>query len=107
MAIPRAPLHLREETRRWWRSVVKEWDLETHEQMLLTAAAETWDRVQEAREAIDADGMTYVDRFGQPKPRPEVSIERLQKLAFARLMKTLDLDVAPPAAPRRKHPRRH
>ena len=101
--IPLAPKHLRKDTRTWWRSVVREWELQDHEQMLLTSAAETWDRIQECREVLDEEGVTYTDRFGQPKPRPEVSMERLQKLAFAKLIKALDLvDAEPPPAPRRR-----
>lgn len=108
MGLPRAPQHLSEPARRWWRSVVRDYDLESHELQLLTAAAECLDRVEECRAIIDKEGLTYVDRFGQPKPRPEISIERLQRLAFARLVKSLDLDGdVPPPPSRRKHPRRH
>ena len=63
-ALPRAPQHLSTQARAWWRSVVKDWDLEEHERLVLTAAAETWDRIQR-REVIDEEGMTYVDRFGR------------------------------------------
>ena len=35
--------------------------------MLLRAAAEAWDELQAAREAIARDGMTYTDRFGAPR----------------------------------------
>lgn len=105
-ALPLAPKHLRPETRRWWRSIVRDWNLESHERALLTAAAETWDRIQEARELIDEQGITVVDRFGQAKPHPALSVERLSRLAFARLVKALALDIEPPPAPR-KHPRRH
>jgi P27 family predicted phage terminase small subunit len=105
--IPRAPGHLRPETRKWWRAVASEWDLSGAELMLLTAAAETWDRITEAREIIDAHGLTFDDRFGQPKARPEVAMERLQRLAFSQLIKRLGLEdeVEPPPTSRR--PRRH
>jgi P27 family predicted phage terminase small subunit len=106
-SIPRAPGHLRPETRKWWRQVASEWELTGAELMLLTAAAETWDRVTEAREIIDTHGLTFEDRFGQPRARPEVAMERLQRLAFATLIKKLGLEEVEPPAPTNRRPRRH
>lgn len=94
---PRAPRHLRPATRRWWSSVVAEYELEPHHVRLLTAAAEAWDRYQAARVVIDRDGVSYIDRFNAPRARPEVAVERDARLAFARLLRELALDVEPPA----------
>jgi phage terminase small subunit len=86
----RAPTYLEPQTRRWWRSVVRDWGLEESEQMLLSAAGACWDRITKARKVVDELGMVYQDRFGQPKARPEVSIERLEKIAFIwRILKNL------------------
>jgi phage terminase small subunit len=60
-------------------------------------AAESWDRCQQARQAIQKHGLTFDDRFGTPKARPEVAIERDSRLAFARLLRELALDVSEPA----------
>jgi hypothetical protein len=95
------PHHLRPATAAWWRSVNDDFDLDPHHVRLLTLAAEAWDRGQQAREIIDRDGMTYLDRFGCPKPRPEVAIERDSRIGFARLLRELALDgVDAPEAPR-------
>jgi hypothetical protein len=64
---------------------------------LLTLAGESWDRGQQAREIVDRDGMTFDDRFGQPKPRPEIAIERDSRIGFARLLRELALDIDAPA----------
>ncbi len=102
----RAPGHLARPTRAWWRSVVADYILEEHHVRILTLAAETWDRGQQARAALDELGLTYLDRFGQPHARPEVAIERDSRVAFAKLVRELDLDVEPPKeAPR--PPRRY
>lgn len=100
MTDPKAPRHLQAATRRWWRSVVEDYQLEEHHVRLLTLAGEAWDRCQEARRALARHGMTYTDRFGAPKARPEVAIERDARTGFARLLRELDLDVDPPAAER-------
>jgi len=91
-----APKELSKATAMWWRSVVEDFELEPHHIRLLTLAAQSWDRTQQAREAIAKHGMTYSDRFGQPRQRPEVAIERDSRIAFARLIRELDLDVAAP-----------
>ena len=87
-----APVHLRNDTATWWEQVVNGYELEPHHVRLLTLAAETWDRCQQAREAIDKHGMTFSDRFDQPRPRPEVAVERDSRIAFARLLRELALD---------------
>ncbi len=92
----KAPKHLKSTTRRWFEGVLEEYELEPHHIRLLTLAGEAWDRCNQAREIIDREGMTYLDRFEAPKARPEIAIERDSRLAFARLIRELDLDVSPP-----------
>jgi phage terminase small subunit len=94
---PKAPAHLRTATARWWRSVLDDFALEDHHVRLLTLAATAWDRAEQAREAIDALGPTFSDRFGQPKSRPEIAVERDSMVTFCRVLRELDLDVDPPA----------
>lgn len=94
---PVAPDHLQPATAAWWLSVVTSWELDEHHVRLLTAAAECWDRLQAARAVIDKRGLVFKDRFGQPKARPEVAIERDARIGFARLLRELDLDVDTPA----------
>jgi hypothetical protein len=92
MATSTPPRHLRAATKRWFADVCAGYE----HVKLLTAAAESWDRLQEAREAIAKFGLTFNDRFGNPRARPEVGIERDAKIAFARLVRELRLDVGPP-----------
>jgi phage terminase small subunit len=92
----KAPRHLQPATRRWWLNVVGGYELEEHHERVLTMAGEAWDRKEAAREAIVKEGLTYVDRFGSPKPRPEVAIQRDAEIVFARLLRELKLDIDPP-----------
>ena len=97
----KAPAHLRPETAAWFRSVVKEFVLESHHVRLLTLAATAWDRAEEAREAIAEHGLTFGDRWGGVHPRPEIAIEVSSRTGFARCLRELQLDnVSPPESPR-------
>ena len=95
-ARPQAPAHLASATAAWWRDVVATWDLDAHHVRLLTLAAEAFDRAVQAREILNKRGLTFMDRFRQPKPRPELAVERDSRIAFARLLRELDLDVSEP-----------
>jgi P27 family predicted phage terminase small subunit len=90
------PKHLRAATRRWFAAVVADYDLQAHHVRLLTLACQAWDRAEQAREILDRDGLTFADKAGNPRARPEVAIERDSRLAFARLLRELALDVEAP-----------
>src|SRR5688500_15360653 len=94
---PKPPAHLREATQSWWRTVVAEYDLEQHHLRLLQLAAEAWDRAEQAREILAREGLTYRDRSTAPPARPDIAIERDSRIAFARLLRDLALDVESPA----------
>ncbi len=99
-AAGRAPAHLEPATKTWWLSVVATFYLEPHHVRLLTLPGQAWDRGEQARLALKLNGLTYLDRAGLPRARPEVAIERDSRLAFARLIRELGLDVDAPEAPR-------
>jgi hypothetical protein len=92
----KAPSHLKPATRRWWLAVNQEYQLEEHHERLLTLAGEAWDRGAAARAAIDKLGIVFVDRFGSPRVRPEVAVERDSRLGFCRILRELRLDIQPP-----------
>jgi phage terminase small subunit len=98
--LPAPPKHLAAETRRWFAEVCAAYELEEHQVRLLVLAGEAWDRCVEARIAINTHGLTFVDRFGSPHARPEISIERDSRIGFARLLRELNLEVSPPHEPR-------
>lgn len=97
---PAAPEHLRPATRNWFDSVVAGFALEEHHLRLLTLAAEAFDRSCEAREELAAAGLTFIGPNGVPHAHPAVAIERDARLGFARILRELDLDAAPPPSPR-------
>src|SRR3954454_19378763 len=92
--VPRAPSHLTDSSRRLWRKLIGDYDLADDDAalQLLRLALEAVDRCEQARAALAEHGTTYDDRFGCPKARPELAIERDSRLAAARLFRELALD---------------
>jgi P27 family predicted phage terminase small subunit len=88
----KAPKHLKAATRLWFENVVNEYELESHHLRLLILACEAWDRCEEARKAVGEHGLTFSNRHGEIKLRPEVTVERENRTAFARLLRELNLD---------------
>ena len=101
MHSPTPPAHLALPTARWWADVVDDYQLEGHHLRLLQAACEAWDRAQQAREILAAEGVTFTDDRGNPRAHPAVQIEKDARTAFARLIRELDLDIQAPAAAKR------
>ena len=97
---PKAPAHLKEPTRLWWRNVMREWALEEHHIRVLTLAAEAYDRAIDAQALLARDGLVISGREGGMRPHPAVSIRRDAETSFARLLRELDLDTEPPAGGR-------
>jgi P27 family predicted phage terminase small subunit len=104
MKLPPPPAHLSPSAAQWWTSVVETYVLLPHHLKLLQLAAEAWDRCQQARKEIARDGLTIETASGDIRAHPAVAIERDSRLAVARLVRELDLDVEPPASDRMAPP---
>src|SRR5262245_61994292 len=90
--LPKAPSHLRAATRRWFAEIAAAYDLLPHHVDLLVLAAENRDRCELAREVLAKRGLTYVDKKGALKARPEVQIAKDTAIVFARMIRELRLD---------------
>lgn len=93
---PKTPTDFRPATQQWIKQIREAWDLEEHQKRILLAAAEAWDRHEEARELLARHGLTYKNKHGDIKPHPAVAIERDSRLAFVRCVRELNLDAEPP-----------
>ena len=89
---PSAPDHLSAESVRLFESVTSDYELEPWHIGILTEALQSRDRAEQARRQLDADGLTVEGRFG-PRPHPLLSVERDHRATFARLLKSLGLDI--------------
>jgi P27 family predicted phage terminase small subunit len=90
------PAHISTESKKWFASVLDDYELQDHEIKLLILACEAFDRATSARETIAKCGAYYNDRFGSPRKHPAVSVLEAATIAFARLTRELSLtDTAP------------
>jgi P27 family predicted phage terminase small subunit len=99
-SLPEPPCHLSPSARQWWQTTVEAYVLQEHHLRLLQLACEAWDEAQSAREQLGREGLTVRGREGGIRPHPCIAIERDARLAVARLVRELDLDVEPPASER-------
>jgi P27 family predicted phage terminase small subunit len=97
---PEPPAHLSPSARQWWQTAVEIYVFQEHHLRLLQLLCEAWDRAQSARAQLDAEGLMVPGREGGLRPHPCIAIERDSRLAVARLLRELDLDVEPPVGER-------
>jgi len=92
--------HLSATMKAWVEAISATFALEAHHEKLLLLAALAWDRGEIARKVLDRDGLTFLDKKGCPRPRPENAIARDCAVVFARLCRELRLDDGPSEEPR-------
>ena len=91
------PQDLSNEAKTIWRRIADEVDVSDQAALLLLGLlCQSWDRWQQARKAIAADGAVQTDRFGQQKPTPWVGIERDALAGLTRCWRLLGFDQQPP-----------
>ena len=91
-----APKDLSKEMKTWWEGIVAEFVLESSHLKLLALACRAWDRGEAARHVLRKHGLTFTDRHGIHRQRPEVSVERDCSILFARMLRELRIGDAQP-----------
>src|ERR1700691_1637936 len=89
--VPPAPKDSGPAGRKLWRSVAGEWDLDVHEQLLLTEACRTADRLADMADLLATAPMTVENRFGELTAHPLLVESRQQSIVLARLLAALRL----------------
>ena len=90
--IKRAPKNLDKIGRKFWKSVLREYEFEkSHDFELLAQACECLDRMFLCRDAILADGMFQKDRYGRSVEHDGLKVERAQKKLFLSVIRELGL----------------
>ena len=104
----RPPKHLRAAGRALWRAVIAEFELNSAEAAVLARACEAADRAEDARLALDRDGVVVTGRYGQPVAHPAVDIERQNRALIGQLLRSIGVlnpPILPPYVPGRPGPK--
>ena len=93
---PKPPTALSIAAKRWWIAIQSEFSIDDPGGLLvLTTAAEAFDRMKKAEAIIEREGMVALDRFKQPKAHPAVVIERDSRAQMLAALRDLHLDLEP------------
>jgi phage terminase small subunit len=93
---PAPPRHLSKKMREVWEKVFAQKNLSERDTLIFQQALETHDAREKCRRITKKHGRTYVDRWGAPKPRPEVQMEIAYGQHFAKLISMVNLDELEP-----------
>jgi len=74
------------------RKILSDFELEDRHYRVLLVAAQSLDRIFEARAIVKQEGLTTTDRYGTAKAHPAVKIEQDSRLTFIRALRELGLD---------------
>jgi P27 family predicted phage terminase small subunit len=90
----RAPSTLSPEAKRWFKRIQQEYHIvDQPGLLLLQTAMEALDRMRECQRAIERDGSTVQDRFGQTKAHPLLATERDARAQLLSAIRQLDLGI--------------
>jgi P27 family predicted phage terminase small subunit len=90
------PKNLSREAKNLWRKIQDEYQITDEAGLLILATGlEAFDRMRQAQTILEAEGMTTLDRFQQPRPHPAATIERDSRSALLGALKQLNLDLEP------------
>ena len=107
METPSAPKHLSQKAKEIWKQILDVYVFEDRASLeVLTAALESYDRAKKYRKKIDKDGPTLPDRAGGVKIHPLVPAEAINRAAFLKGIKDLNLDLEPATTRGRGRPPR-
>jgi P27 family predicted phage terminase small subunit len=95
-AEPAPPKALSAEARAIWQQLASEYGISDAAGLhVLRVGLEAHDRMRAAQKAIEADGATVTDRWGQVKAHPLLSVERDARAQFLAAVKQLNFDLEP------------
>jgi phage terminase small subunit len=93
---PKAPSDLQKQAKKLWISIQADYQIEDSTGLAyLTSGCRHFQRMEEARVMIQAEGSVITDRFQQKKPHPATIIERDACQSMLRCFKMLNLDLEP------------
>lgn len=89
------PKDLSAAAKRIWDDVTRDYEIDDAGSLILLEACRAFDRREEARGILKAEGCVVTDRFGQKKAHPACGIERDSAATLMRAWRLLGLDQQP------------
>ncbi len=77
--------------RKLWRSVMGEYELDGHDELVLLQAVRCADLLDDLADAADGEPLTVANRFGELVTNPLLTEQRQQAIVLARLLAALRL----------------
>jgi len=100
---PTPPEWLQPPEREFWDSTVRTYVIEGPGLVMLEVACSAMQRLREAREVLDRDGLTVEGRYaGMVRQHPLVAVERDARIQLLRALRELDVEGEPLPAPKRR-----
>jgi len=90
--ILRANSAWRPEVKRFWYDVLNEFEIEPSLLMIFKTAADALQRLLDARDLIDKQGLTFETETGIIRKNPATEIEKVSRIGFLQAFKSLGLD---------------
>ena len=90
------PSHLSAESRRIWREIEAEWDLDAHSRTILTVALEAFDEMRLARDMVGKYGQVIKSQSGFARINPAVNALKIARGQFLNTWRMLNLGIEPP-----------
>ena len=92
----RPPGNLSNESKGIWKKLNSEWEFDTQALLILKTALEAYDRLTEARQQIDTEGITYTTGTGFKREHPSLKVEKQSRDGFLAAWRMLNLNIEPP-----------
>jgi len=85
------PKKYRKKARNWILAFTQTYECSETDMVLVFLIADAIQLADDAQKVLDVTGMTYQDRYFQPKKRPEVDILNQNRVAIAKLLRELGM----------------
>lgn len=88
--VPMAPAGLSAASKEIWRRIHAEYEIADVPRLeLLESALRSRDTAEKARQTLEKDGLTFVDKHGQPRAHPAAAIHRDARAQYVSTLRVL------------------
>jgi phage terminase small subunit len=95
MSYQTAPKHLSTESKKWWKLLFRCYAIDEPASLILRVALEAYDRLCEARAAVEKDGLIISDHLGK-RQHPALRLEKEARSGLLQAWRLLNFSIEPP-----------